>query len=210
MPFTLESFARTRPYAYHLTARVNLPRITQSGTLQCAAALMAEMGSEELASERRPVSLPLVADGQTLHIRDQTPLHEGNIRFTGGWTFGDLVRDLNSRVFFWPGSAAGPIDYGQRHFERYLDERPVILRVGVLDLIEANAGNDPQFCKYNSGSPRWVNGKASPRGPDTFTECSACDFTAGKVVELTLRGNANLPRTCEIGDSPTGTWTTLF
>ena|SRR5712691_7943752 len=96
-------------------------------------------------------------------VRDQAPLHEGNLSLPRGYTFEDFIESLNGRIFFWPGSAAGPIPHGIRHFERYEQECPVILRVEFQSLLHANPGAEPLYCRYNSGSPRCSNGKKSPR-----------------------------------------------
>ena len=124
-------------------------------------------------------------------LRDQAPLREGNAALDGGWTFADLVEDLNGRVFFWPGTERRPIPDGQRHFERYADESIAVLMVDTTALFAANGG--ATFCRYNSGSPRWSGGRPSPRGPGTFVAAADAPFTAGQVVEVTFRNTVVLP-----------------
>jgi hypothetical protein len=139
-------------------------------------------------------------------IRDQAPLREGNIRFSNGYAFGDLIESLNRRIFFWPGLGAKPISYGMRHFERYEGEKPVVLRIGFEALLRANPGVAPRFCRYNSGSPRCSNGKRSPRGPDTFLLAQDFHETASKVVEVTFDTEIRLPQDTEFGETPKGPW----
>ncbi len=81
----------------------------------------------------------------------------------GSYSYEDLIENLNRRIFFWPGTPAGPIGYGRRHFERYREENPVILRINVRSLLCANAKVEPKFCRYNSGSPRCSKGREPQR-----------------------------------------------
>lgn len=149
-------------------------------------------------------------DDEIVSIRDQAPLQEGHIRFEGGWQMADLLKTLNDLVFFWPGTAAGPNDYGKRHFERYKAEGPAILRVRFESLVIANPASAPLFCKYNSGSPRCSNGQRSPRGPSTFVRESDRDFPPSRVVEVVFRGLVELPEDVEVGEDPSGPWQPMF
>lgn len=210
MPFTIEQFASVRPYVYHLTARQNLYRLRRTARLESATRLLTAAGNEGMLSQKRRQTVEVAVNGETIFVRDQAPLHAGNIRFEGGWDMQDLLSDLNSRVFFWPGSAQGPISYGLRHFQRYELEQPILLRVGFLSLIEANNGSQPMFCRFNSGSPRCSKGVGSSRGPNTFTAAHGADFTPGKVVEVTYLNEALLPADAQIADLPNGPWTPLL
>ena len=151
-------------------------------------------------------------EGRAIIIRDQDKLHEGNTGLARGYTFADFVGALNKQIFFWPGVAAGPIDSGMRHFERYEDERPLILRIDFESLHDVNPRAVPLFCRYNSGSPRCTppHGRKSPRGPNTFL--SAADFkeTPSKVVEVTFSAEIILPPKTEFGTHPCGPWKRLL
>lgn len=193
MPFELAAYRRTRPYAYHLTSEVNFRRIKVQGVLICARDLMVSAGSSEWLRTRRRGSKVLTVDGETVLLRDQDPLHEGNVALHADWKFGDYLEELNSRVFFWPGGANGPISPGQNHFARYADESPVILRVHAAELFEENGETEPEFARYNTGAPRCNRGLPSPRGPETFRTANVFDGTPSGVVELTYRGKAELP-----------------
>jgi hypothetical protein len=210
MAFTIAAFQQARPFLFHLTARSNVKRINRTRSLQSAAFLFAASGDGVMIDRKRTDIHEIEVDGEVVSIRDQAPLHKGNIRFQGGWSFADLVRHLNEHVFFWPGSESGPIAYGVRHFERYRDGAPVLLRVRCESLVAANSDRAPLFCKFNSGSPRCSGGLGSVRGPTTFVESPSCDFTPGKVVEVTFREQVLLPGDVEMGNSPSGLWTQLF
>ena len=67
---------------------------------------------------RRPQPVRLDLGGRIVEVRDQAPLHKGNLHFDEGWSMARLVEYLNGHVFFWPGGADGPIDYGRRHWAR--------------------------------------------------------------------------------------------
>jgi hypothetical protein len=126
-------------------------------------------------------------------LADQQPLHERNIRLDSGITFEQFVGFLNARVFFWPGNAKRPNQHGQRHFSRYIEESPSIIRVDTRELLAANGALQPEFCKFNSGSPRISNRHASPRGQSTFLPASEAPYSAGKAIELTFSGDVRLP-----------------
>jgi hypothetical protein len=180
------------------------------GRLFPAAALMERSGRTDLLRARRSGAIEVRISEASISIRDQAVLHRGNAQFPDGYTFEEFIESLNRRVFFWPGKAGGPNDYGMRHFQRYQEERPVILRVGLQSLLAANVNVRPRFCRFNSGSPRCSYGKKSPRGPNVFL--FAEDFNGGPadVVEVTFDAAVLLPRDCEFGASPLGPWKRLF
>lgn len=210
MPFTLDEFIRARPYAFHLTARANEARIRRTRTLCPASDILIAAGQPELISVRRREIIVLPVNGELIHVRDQAPLHEGNIGFEGGWTMADLIRELNERVFFWPGSRDRAISYAHRHFARYQEESPLVLRVSMRSLLDVNPGQLPAFCKFNSGSPRCSSGRKSPRGPQTFTACSDAPFARGHVVEVTFARAITLPNNAEFANSYDGPWRNFF
>jgi Family of unknown function (DUF7002) len=210
MGFALSAFLAARPLLFHLTARRNVERIKRTGCLYSAASLLAASGDGALLGTKRTSCREVVIDGEVVNIRDQAPLYNGNITFEGGWTFSDLVRDLNRRIFFWPGTGSGPIGYGVRHFERYEGDRPILIRVMTADLLATNPGHVPLFCKYNSGSPRCSGGRGSARGPSTFATASDAAFTPSKVIEVTFLDSITLPTKVEVGKSPVGPWRRLL
>src|SRR5687767_8113619 len=101
MPLDLTAFSTLRPYFYHLTATTNLGRLRQTSILESAASLARHAGRDELIGLRRKVHVPVTIDGQTVLLRDQGPLHEGNMLLEDGWTFERFVRHINEHVFFW-------------------------------------------------------------------------------------------------------------
>lgn len=206
MAFTFNEFAAIRPFVYHLTSRRNLQQLVASRVLLSASRLLTESGNHHWLATKRHETITIEYNGVLIDIRDQQPLYEGKMALQGGWTFGEVIRSLNDRVFFWPGKDNGPIDYGRRHYERYQNDDPVIVRVRTRDLLEANPAASPHFCKYNSGSPRTVNGSGSPRGPSTFVECSVATFTASTVREITFVDSVQLPDAFEHAATPYGPW----
>lgn len=205
VPFTIADFLSLRPYLYHLTARANLPLIRKTGKLESAERLLTRGGLNQKIAERRPESIAVTVDGASVIIRDQRPLYQGNVDLGDGWNFADLVRHLNEHVFFWPGTAEKVINYGARHFERYREEGPVVLRVATEELLKASAGSPPLFCRYNSGSPRCVGGRKSPRGVNTFQPSYATTFNPGAVVEVVVKHTVALPH-FEAGTFRSGKW----
>jgi hypothetical protein len=193
MAFTLQSFAQLRPYVYHLTARENLEVIQGEGELVSAGELFRLSQRRDLLRVRRDSHVNLRVNGQPRAVRDQSPLHAGNVSLEGSWSFDDLVEHINRHVFFWPGRAEGPIDYGRRHFERYKHEDCVVLVIPTSALFTANADRVPRFCPYNSGSPRCSGGKRSPRGEGTFVPAEQFSRAASDVVECVFEERARIP-----------------
>ena len=132
MAFSLSQFASTRPYLYHLTSVRNFESLLDSRVMRTTADLLSAAGQEEWLEAKRCGMLTITVDGKTIDIRDQQPLYEGKTELQAGWTFEDLIRSLNEHVFFWPGWSDKPIDYGERHFERYQGDHPIIMRVAPL------------------------------------------------------------------------------
>jgi hypothetical protein len=182
----------------------------ESGHLFPAEKLMERSGRADLMRARRSGPIEVRISEALISIRDQAVLHRGNAQFPDGYTFEDLIESLNHRVFFWPGKAGGPNDYGMRHFKRYEEENPVILRIAVESLLVANPNVEPRFCRFNSGSPRCSFGKKSPRGPNVFLLAEEFSGGPSDVVEVTFDSEISLPRDSEFGKSPTGPWKSLF
>ena len=209
MAFTHDDLAELRPYLFHLTSRQNLARIRQRRVLESASRIATSAGRSDLLDVRRRTHVTVHSDGEIVVLRDQRPLHKGNMRLDASWSFGRFVRHLNDRVFFWPGGPGGPNSYGLRHFERYKDEAPAILRLPFTATIDANRDNRPLFCRYNSGSPRWSRGIPSPRGASTFVAASDAAFGPAQVVEVTIPDLVLLPDGVMIADHPHGPWEPL-
>ncbi len=219
MPFALDRYAHSRPVLYHLTARENLDHIRSRRRLESSALLLAAAGRGGGVRTKRREMMAVAIGGHRVLLRDQAPLHEGNIGFAPGWTFEDVLADLNRRVFFWPGRAYGPISYWLRYIQRYLDQRPVVLRASFDTLVRDNRGRGPLFCPYNSGSPRYSGGRPSSRGPDLFLPAERFPGPPGRVVEVTFLDYVVLPadteyRTLSDSDDVTahlaGPWQRLF
>lgn len=198
----LQKFLKVRPFLYHLTARSNAERLRSEPVIYSTASLAREVPDLGTPAVRRTSNAEIAG----VLVRDQAPLHVGNIEFTGGADFSDLLRLLNERVFFWPGDAERPVAYGARHFQRYEAEKPVVIRVPTAETVRLNASRAPELCRYNSGSPRCSGGKKSPRGFDTFIPVSQYSGTPGSVVEVTFVDMVRLPQEAEYGTLVAGKW----
>lgn len=208
-PLTCAGLATLRPYLYHLTATANISGIREHRRLYSAATLFNHAGEDGLIRVRRRGHEKISVGGVEVLIRDQAPLHPGNVALESGWTFEDLVVALNSLVFFWPGDATGPIPYGQRHFARYDHEDTSIIRVPLLDVVASNTQREVLVCKYNSGSPRCNAGRPSPRSAQTFEPIGQSRLRAGQVIEVTVRDAVTLPPSSFFARSLAGPWSPL-
>jgi hypothetical protein len=160
--------------------------------------------------QRRIESLVASFKGRSVVVQDQRPLQRGHVELTGGWKWEDLLRELDRRVFFWPGDADGPSKHGRRHAGVYASSGVATLRASFVELIDANASQPPFFCRYNSGAPRATHGgRKSPRGPDTFVPAAQTAFTATRVVEVSFKGSVALPSGVEV-QTASGGWRPLL
>jgi hypothetical protein len=205
----LTDFVRVRPYLYHLTNVDNLRSIRRDRTLYPAGQLFARAGQQELLRQHRPEAVIISVDGESIHVRDQAPLKQSNLTLSENWTLQDVVELLNGRVFFWPGRERGPILSGVRHYERYAGDPIGILRAPSIALISANAASEPQFCKWNSGAPRWSQGRRPVRDRDTFLGSTSAPYAATNVIELTYVSPVLLPEGTVVGPTPLGPWRPL-
>lgn len=203
------TYQTTRPFLYHLTDRANLAHIRETNELCPAAFLMEAAGRFELLQHRRRCHEQVMVGKTVILLRDQAPLHKGNISFEDGYTFDSFVESLNRRVFFWPGTVRGPISYGIRHFERYQKERPIVLRLLMQSVLGSNPTSQPLYCKYNSGSPRCSYGSKSARGANTFVPAGDFAGTPSTVVEVTFQEPITLPADAEYAGRPSGPWRSL-
>jgi hypothetical protein len=209
MAISIDKFVEKRPFLYHLTSQTNVASIRATRVLESAERLLRAAGRSDLLTTRRREGQQVIIGETTVHIRDQSPLHAGNMRLEPGWTLDDFVLHLNERVFFWPGRDGGPISYGLRHYQRYEIDQPAMVRVPTGALLKANPNTIPLFCKYNSGSPRCSQGRKSPRTRRTFLPADAAEFGVPQVVEVTFPGAVRLPRETELGSTPVGPWEIL-
>jgi len=195
-----QRYARLRPYLFHNTDASNLAGIRKFHHLYSPSAVGVGFRS------RRPTNERHYWEGQSFVLRDQRPLQFGHVEFEDGWTRDDLLAALADRVFFWPGDSNGPITPARRLARRY--PQSVLLRIDLVDLLCANQGNDPQFCRYNSGGPRTTGGRKSPRGPSTFQSAHEWKSRSCDVVEVCFRNSVILPPTAEV--SVDGNWSILW
>ena len=210
MSLSVDDVARLRPFLYHLTSQENISRIRSLARLESAERLLIRAGRPDWLNARRIGPRLLNVGEDCVRLGHQDFLHEGAIAFESGWDLGKLIGYINRHVFFWPGSVNGAIDYGRNHFEHFASKQPLLLRVGFYQLLLANPGIDPLFCRYNSGAPRVVNGRKSPRGQSTFRHAESFDGHPSDVVEVVFEQQVVLPRGTQIGLSYDGPWTTLF
>lgn len=209
----IEHLVKLRPYAYHTTAADNLALIRHARAIESTRRLFERSGRGSAAAlrERRKGPLVLVVDGHPIRIRDQQPLHAGNIAFEPGWDMPRFVAHLNGFAYFWPGDQHGPIDYGSNHFDRYTGagERLFVLRVATRALFAHNRDRAIRFSNCNSGSPRMSNGKPRPRGDSTFRLAEAFTGTPGQVKEIVIEDFAALPTEVEFAAALAGPWQPL-
>ena len=203
-------FVATRPWLYHLTARMNVERIREEGRLDCAATLLRAGDRESVVRQRRESCEVVRVRDSSIHIRDQRPLHCKSMSLFGGWSFEDWVEHLNGLVFFWPGRDERPVCSGVRHYERYKGDEVCVIRVGTKDTFDKNRPAEPRFSCYNSGSPRCSKGQPSARGPNTIVPGDRFDGTPCKVVEVAYCEQVALPESAEVACTPFGEWRPLF
>jgi hypothetical protein len=154
--------------------------------------------------------MTFLLDGFEVTVRSQAPLHQANIELTGGWSFTDYLRELNSRVFFWPGTWDGPNSYGVRHLSSRVNLDAALLRLSIQDLLSTNQESTLYLSRFNTGAARRFSGRRSPRGPDTFIVASEWPYSPSRVAEVSFAGAVDLPSTVEFQAAGTKNWRALF
>jgi hypothetical protein len=210
MTLTTDSFVRVRPRLFHLTSQQNVNRIRYLKCLYPAATLIEESQQLHLRHVKRIDHAPIAIDGQRVFLRDQKPFHSGAVDFESGWDEARFIGYMNEHVFFWPGRESGPVVAGMNHLGRYASENPLLLSVSSHSLIDNNGVLEPLFCRFNSGAPRTVQGRHSPRGATTYVPAREFRGTAGDVVEVVFRSHVTLPLDTEVASSYAGPWSRLF
>src|SRR5258708_18344731 len=118
----------------------------------------------------------------------------------------DYLYLINERVFMW-----ATLDRLDRHFNRYRNEHPSIMRFQTGDILKLNP--HVEFCKINSGATRpnfHLGGVAPRRGHETFQSVAQYSGNYSSVAEVTFPGKCKLPRVCCISKKPTGPWQELL
>ena len=201
----LQRFLEITPYVYHLTDSDNFPTILASQRILSTKNIVEASGMPNpdifLQSKRREHT-EITVDGNIYKIRDQKPISEIVLArsLTDNWANADFIEHLNRRVFFWPS-----INRLVRHFNRYQDEQPIILRFRTSDLLVLHP--QAEFCRLNSGATRcnavW-GGNAPERGPNTFVTAENFEQSPREVAEVTIPNFANLPNEFWTAPTPNG------
>lgn len=206
-----QKFISLRPYLYHLTDERNIENIIRSRSLLSTQRIVESSNIEDKANflrNKRQDHEVVSLDGLEYRIRDQRPISLLALSkcLTNNWETGDFIGHLNIRVFFWC-----TIDRLSRHFTRYEQENPTIIRCQTADVLELN-GERVEYCRINSGATRpnsYLGGIAPYRGPDTFLRSDLSPLTPGTVAEVTVLDCCVLPEVCFSSKSPEGPWERL-
>ncbi len=201
----INKFIASREFLYHLTDRRNLKNILDRGELLSTSEIIGMSNIERprhFLQSKRDDHMKLNIDGIEYSIRDQQPISEVVLTrsLEQGCSYSQFLYLLNSMVFFWP--AIGRLE---RHFLRYRDEHPIIIRLRTEDVFEIN--NNPLLSKYNSGATRCSShwgGNAPVRGFSTFQKISDYTGIPSTVAEVTFKSKCVLPEDVYIGNDPYG------
>ncbi len=185
----LGKFIEYTPYLYHLTSKQNARNIIRGKKLFSANALidMSDEKEKSIKKNKRFVHKSIHIDGVEVLLRDQRPISEKALAkcLTDGWGVDDFLFHLNNRVFMWSN-----LRRLTRHFNRYVDEEPIIFRFSTSNIIEANP--HVKFARLNTGATRansYLGGKAPERGPNTFQAAKHYEFPIASVAEVTFEKN---------------------
>jgi hypothetical protein len=206
----ISRFVLSHPFLYHLTDQRNFEYLrSNGGLLLCTTELVEKCNllddqAEKITRERRPLHTKIRIEEHDIFIRDQKPISLRNLNkcLTDHWSYQDFLFHLNSRVFFWPTTQRLT-----RHYNRYVNEKPLIIRVSSTELFSINP--EPEFCRLNSGATRsssHYNGAPPPRGINTFLSAENYPFGNASVAEVTFRSFCQLPPEVTLGNSPWGPW----
>ena len=209
MGFDLDDLGRIRPYAFHNTCRVNFDAIRRHRELRSACEILNGSEHAHLLTRRRATSVAIEVNGEVVVIRDNRPLRLKSLRLAEGWSLADWLKELNSRVFLWPGNRQGPIPRGRAHLMSGDSRLAVVIRMSLTSLVAANRDRELWVTRCNSGSARHQAGEPVRRGPETFQLPKSAPFRAFEVVELSYVGRARIPKETEWALSLDGPWRTV-
>ncbi len=206
----LDRLLELRPFAYHTCGTLNFESIRRTRSLRSAQDLLAGSEHEYLLTTRRKQSVRVALPGGPVEIRDNTPLRLGSLELESDVTLEAFLRELNSRMFLWPGNEHGPIRTGGSHFEHYSGVGTVhVIRVPLTHLLQANRNRPLAVTYCNSGSARHHSGRKAVRGLGTFHPIEHAPRAAAEIKELTFVGLVHLPEGTAFSSSPSGPWQSL-
>jgi hypothetical protein len=205
----VDSFIDARPMLFHTAALANLDAIKATRVLASTESLLRGTRHEHLLGARRPDSAVIELQGRQVVVRDQRPLRVGSLDLLG-MTLDEWIGELNRRVFFWPGTANGPISRGRKHFELYSRAGPVVvIRASIRALMKVNPESSPFVSTCNSGSARHQQGRPVTRGRGTYRPLDSAPVKPIDVVEVSFADRVRLPETTEIATALSGPWCRL-
>jgi len=97
------------------------------------------------------------------------------------------------------------VDRLWKHYTRYANEKPIILRVSTEEVFACNG--EPKFCRLNSGATRansYLGGIPPERGANSFLKASAFNLPIRDVAEVTFEKSCQLPSVVQFDYTPDG------
>lgn len=207
----IDALIQKRPFLYHLTSRDNLQNIRNAKMLLSTNTIvnMSELSDDDkntFKRTKRKGHKVLSVNGQDYSIRDQDPINMNLLpRCLNNISADEYIMLLNNRVFFWP-----TINRLKRHFDRYVHEEPVILKIRTEDILGLN--NDVLLSRLNSGATRChpsYGGSPPPRGSETFIPVNNWNLGVSSVAEVTVIDECQLPDHYFVGEHYHGPWVSI-
>ena len=196
-------------YCYHVTFETNLASICQSHILCPAQSLLKQANRHDFLRRRRARNLLLRVEGRDILIRNQYPLAPESLDLGATGTLEEYVECLNSYVYFWPGTASGPVDDGIRMFYRTNGTPSVVIRIPTCALINANQASSVYVSTCNTGAAWTAQGLRSRRSPEVFQPFDEFSERPANIQEICFAGRVCLPEQTGYSISLSGPWRTL-
>lgn len=206
----LNEFSAKNEFLYHLTDNRNFANIINQKRILSTTGIVELSNIENkeafLRSKRNEHTI-ININGTEYRIRDQRPISliVLNRSLTHGWNSENFIEHLNRRVFLWPNK-----NRLIRHYNRYANENPIILRFRTEDIFLLNP--NVEFSRLNSGATRcsshW-DGNAPERGPETFQNADAYTLPIRTVAEVTIPDFCEIPSIFHTSGHPEGPWTRI-
>jgi hypothetical protein len=203
----LEELFTVWTHCYHVTSAANSASIRQSRVLQTAHDLFIQAKREDLLNQRRTEDVLLLIEGERrVSIRNQCPLDPDSLDLGPICTLSEYIECLNSHVYFWPGTASGPIDDGVRMCEKSSCGRSIILKVPTQSLFNANRKTSVRVSTCNTGVA-WRDGEVkSRRNPDVFEPIADFSEDPRRICEISFSSNMHLSEDVEYTANLAGPW----
>ena len=194
---------------YHVTSRENRRSIARHGVLVPSTELFAAARVPYGGGEPRQHDVTLEVAGERVVIRNQRALDPTAIEFVEGETLATFLARLDSRTYFWPGTADGLTGDGLRMLHADA-ESSMMIRIDAAAVVRANRTVRVDVSICNSGATWSRVGRKCRRSADVFQPLQQFIGPPEAIVEVSFAAPIALPRDATYVTTLGEPWRALF